>query len=616
MTSPRRKRERICPWCSQSFSKEDHLVRHVRRHTREKPFSCATCTKSFTRYDSLLRHARSHGVSPQVESQKAANAAGEPIQNETLQIHELSPESMENSAQDSLSHANPLLAARSTRDLVVSSSCQEDPLPVGFYDWPVDWASQPSAWLADADFDLSAFNASVITSSMPFNDQTPAPLMEPPALVPLPVSGAPTAIPERLEDTVRRRWFTFVDGIGTGYDTPGGRPDSIHIDDADRDNLAQRLQQRITGAPLPSTDFLLIFWQPPHATLDELDKWETHIVREKSEALSMVQAALIGQTFGMLSGTFHGTVITWAKRKNFFSSHRAIDLINIEDIERAPEWAWRVWSQAEEEIRLWAAISILDAELSELLLSEPLLRHLSPSDLVSEDDLWTAPTAQAWGNAVRRRAKQPGIHINLSSPPSQAIGFRSYVQLEGVTSAIRDATDSLENGRRDLLLVKYQPVLMSFYDRYLHPFQQLSFPQGDKDKYCQQALWHANFLSLLADLDRLEQALGREGFDEAQRNTSYVRAWANSSDGLRCAIHAVLILRLLETLPAGGTEPAIHVPRVLFRAFFYDPCVAVRINPGEYEYTVSRSLLCRDSEAFSAMFTDEFKERQEQAASS
>jgi hypothetical protein len=81
--------------------------------------------------------------------------------------------------------------------------------------------------------------------------------MEPPALVPLPVSGAPTAIPERLEDTVRRRWFTFVDGIGTGYDARGGRPDSIHIDDVDRDNLAQRLQQRITGAPLPSTDFLV-----------------------------------------------------------------------------------------------------------------------------------------------------------------------------------------------------------------------------------------------------------------------------------------------------------------------------------------------------------------------
>jgi hypothetical protein len=37
--------------------------------------------------------------------------------------------------------------------------------------------------------------------------------------------------------------------------------------------------------------------------------------------------------------------------------------------------------------RLWAAISILDAELSELLLSKPLLRRLSLSDLVSEDDL-------------------------------------------------------------------------------------------------------------------------------------------------------------------------------------------------------------------------------------
>ncbi|GFF61362.1 hypothetical protein IFM62136_04985 [Aspergillus lentulus] len=556
--SPRTKRERICPWCSQSFSKEDHLARHVRRHTREKPFSCATCTKSFTRYDSLLRHARSHGVNPQSESQKAISAAGGPGQNETLQIHELSPESMVNSAQGSFPHENSLVAAQSTSDPVVSSPSQADPLPVSFYDWPVDWTSQPSTWLADADFDLNAFNACVITSSTPVNDQTLLPLMEPPALVPRSVSIAPTSIHERLEDTVRRRWFTFIEGVGSGYDTPGGRPDSIHIDDAYRDNLAQRLQQHITTAPLPSTDFL----------------WEKHIVREKSEALSMVQAALIGQTFGMLSGrpkdlltvqTFHGTVITWAKRKNFFSGRRAIELINIKDIERAPEPAWRAWSQAEEQIRLWAAVSILDAELSELLLGEPVVRRFAPSDLVSEDDLWTAPTAQAWGNAVRRRVEQLRISIT-SSPSSQAIEFRSYVELEGITSAISDSTNSLENNRRDLLLVKWQPVLMSFYDRYLHSLQQLSSPQGYKDKFCLQALWHANFLSLLADLDRLEQALGREGFDEAQRNTSYVCAWANSSEGLRCAIHAVLILHLLETLPAGGTEPGIHVPRVLFRA--------------------------------------------------
>jgi hypothetical protein len=440
------------------------------------------------------------------------------------------------------------------------------------------------------------------------------------------MSAAPPSIRERLEDTVRRRWFTFIEGVGSGYETPGGRPDSIHIDDADRDNLAQRLQQHITTAPLPSTDFLnmcirmyftrfneilpiihqptfrpsvkrsllllsicsmgCLFLGSSHATqqgiriFETLNKailssWEKHIVREKSEALSMVQAALIGQTFGMLSGrpkdlltvqTFHGTVITWARRKNFFSGRRAIELINIEDIERAPEQAWRIWSQAEEQIRLWAAVSILDAELSELLLSEPLLRRFAPSDLVSEDDLWTAPSAQAWGNAVRHRLEQPRISISPSSPSSQAIEFRSYVELEGITSAISDATNSLENNRRDLLLVKCQPVLMSFYDRYLHPLQPLSAPQWYKDKFCLQALWHANFLSLLADLDRLEQALGREGFDEAQRNTGYACAWANSSDGLRCAIHAVLILHLLETLPAGGTEPAIHVPRVLFRA--------------------------------------------------
>jgi hypothetical protein len=256
-TSPRTKRERICPWCSQSFSKEDHLARHVRRHTREKPFSCVTCTKTFTRYDSLLRHARSHGVNQQLESQKAITTVGEPGQNEAPQIHEPSPQPMVNSAQGSFPHANSLVASQSTRDPVVSSPCQADPLAVSFYDWPLDWTSQPSTWLADAGFDLNAFNACVMSSSTPVDDQTTLPLMEPPTLVPRSMSAAPPSIRERLEDTVRRRWFTFIEGVGSGYETPGGRPDSIHIDDADRDNLAQRLQQHITTAPLPSTDFLV-----------------------------------------------------------------------------------------------------------------------------------------------------------------------------------------------------------------------------------------------------------------------------------------------------------------------------------------------------------------------
>ncbi|KAL4894484.1 hypothetical protein BDV59DRAFT_175554 [Aspergillus ambiguus] len=293
----------------------------------------------------------------------------------------------------------------------------------------------------------------------------------------------------------------------------------------------------------------------------------------------MVQAALIGQTFGMLTGrpkdlltvqTFHGTIITWGGRKYFMNERPAIEYINMDDLERAPEKAWRAWSQTEEQIRLWAAISLLDAEFSELFLGEPLLRRRT-TGLVADDDLWLAPTVQQWCKMVRCRTEQSRIVIE---PSTLSIGFRAYVILGDIGSAICDA-NAFESKAE--LLVKFQPSLIKFYEDHLHPLQR---PDRHVDKFCLQALWHANFLTLLASLDRLEKALGREGFDESQRHVEYARDWACSSEGLRCAIHAVLILHLLERLPV-GVEPAIHIPRVLFRAMVVWFCY---INYGKEEW--------------------------------
>ncbi|KAI6503341.1 hypothetical protein MCOR11_000945 [Pyricularia oryzae] len=48
---------RSCPHCGRTFKRTEHLERHVRTHTKEKPFICI-CGAAFTRRDLLTRHQR------------------------------------------------------------------------------------------------------------------------------------------------------------------------------------------------------------------------------------------------------------------------------------------------------------------------------------------------------------------------------------------------------------------------------------------------------------------------------------------------------------------------------------------------------------------------------
>lgn len=44
------------PNCNKSFTRSEHLARHRRKHTGERPFSCPHCKKNFLRLDNLRQH--------------------------------------------------------------------------------------------------------------------------------------------------------------------------------------------------------------------------------------------------------------------------------------------------------------------------------------------------------------------------------------------------------------------------------------------------------------------------------------------------------------------------------------------------------------------------------
>ena len=78
-------------------------------------------------------------------------------------------------------------------------------------------------------------------------------------------------------------------------------------------------------------------------------------------------------------------------------------------------------------------------------------------------------------------------------------------------------------------------------------------------------LWHLAYMSMCADFDLLERAIGRDGPNLSSTDQLAVTNWANSNQAKRCVVHGLIIQKKLENLPL-GFEPAIHVPRAMFRA--------------------------------------------------
>lgn len=149
---------------------------------------------------------------------------------------------------------------------------------------------------------------------------------------------------------------------------------------------------------------------------------------------------------------------------------------------------------------------------------------------------------------------------NIQLDSDSTDGFHRYTELEGINARIMEQKATSAASHQDIL-EQFEPQLISFFDRNLRSNSE----SVTGDPFCLEVLWHSAFISLLVDLSRLELAIGREGYEESLLHRDYAHTWSSSQDARRCAIHGSLILHKLQYMPL-GMEPAIHVPRALYRA--------------------------------------------------
>lgn len=280
----------------------------------------------------------------------------------------------------------------------------------------------------------------------------------------------------------------------------------------------------------------------------------------------MVQAATLGQTFGMLSGNasdllmtecFHGTVIAWARRDGMFNCGDPLQLPGLSN-SACVEDAWKLWIKAEETARIAIVLHIHDCELASIFHHEPLLRHSGNAlPLCCSEEIFTASTASQWQEMVKDRMESSHrTSVGVAMHSSQAC---SHMHAYGSLAAIIASTFEVRNSPIDLATVqKTRAALMDWCNAY-----SKAGAESTEDPHCLMALWHEAFLYLYADFDLLERLIGRDGPVIAEDGVDAGRKWAATSEARRSVLHALLIQRHME-VPQTSMQPAIHVAKALF----------------------------------------------------
>jgi hypothetical protein len=259
---------------------------------------------------------------------------------------------------------------------------------------------------------------------------------------------------------------------------------------------------------------------------------------------------------------FSGTVVAWARQAGFFRVDNTFPTAHeLEGVDI--DEAWKNWAQNEEKARLVLGLYIHDSEFATIYHHEPLLRH-QPRKLpkCTSEELFSATTAAQW-HAILRRTRPADESANgytsaygaLSQGPTHPSEIYIYASLAGIIASIQETRACTQNFTD---VTPFRDSLLEWYRDFHQSLQQYHLANL-------MILWHTGFLTLYAEIDILERAVGRNGDSSAAQVVETVREWAASPEARRSVLHAYLLISITDNLPV-GLEPAIHVPKALFYA--------------------------------------------------
>jgi hypothetical protein len=530
--------------------------------------------------------------------------------------------------QNAPASADSELYVQSAHDVSISIAYDNELSP-----FDVDCST---SWLLPQDFDIGAIDVSLNLPISEWARYETTPQYD--VLTNIGLTTTEEVPMDSMEPTTYGSWYTQLkseDLRPADFSRASSKPpnETIHIDEIYRDKLSHKLRPKVVEETPLSVDFLnlclrlyfrrfhaifpvvhqatfrptsqnallflsmcsigSLFVGTPtaasqgHKIFTRLNKailasWETHLASTKEEAVSMVQAALLGQTFGMLSGrsndlvmvdAFQGTLLAWARRVGAFIDPNPM-LPSSQSTSDALRHHWHNWVHLEQLARMRIALHVHDGELAGFFNHEPLARHgfVKYSSIVN-DNLFEACSAEDWFAILTTRQIIKVHSIRVSLGPDQSVessnraaiqslhtqsNFAAYGMLANIGACISDDRQAglLSDSRKQ----KFVARLVEWYE--IHTAS--SSKQGI-DTFALSVLWHACFIALFSELDVLEQVCGRDGIHVSNASLEIVQQWATSKDGLRCLIHSLLLQGHVETMRMNSTPP-IHVPRGLFFA--------------------------------------------------